>query len=113
MKTIYLIKSESQMGDLSYKIGITGRDPIKRLKELQTGTSSDLKVLYTFKSNFGTLLESSLHKHYNIDKIRGEWFTITNEELEKFLNVCYKIENNLKILHEENSYFQNRKSNSF
>jgi hypothetical protein len=108
MKTIYLIKSESPSGDLSYKIGITGRDPYDRLDELQTGSPNTLVIMYTFKSKYGNLLESTLHKHFNINNIRGEWFELNQEEIKNFPNICYKIENNLKILHEENTYFQNK-----
>lgn len=108
MKIIYLIKAISDLGDISYKIGITGRNPEQRLKELQTGTSQELKVISTFKSKYGTLLESALHTHY--EHIRGEWFNISNEEVHNFLEVCSKIENNLKIIHEENTYFQQKRN---
>lgn len=94
------------MGEISYKIGITGRDPKKRVKELQTGTPNDLNILYTFETKYGNLLEVTLHRHYNIDNIRGEWFTLSNEEINNFLNECYKIENNFKTLHDESPYFQ-------
>jgi hypothetical protein len=36
MKWIYLIKAETELGEETYKIGITKREPKQRLKELQT-----------------------------------------------------------------------------
>ncbi len=109
MKTIYLIKSESPSGDISFKIGITGRNPQKRLSELQIGTPDNLHIICTFESKYGNLLESTLHNRFNMGNIHGEWFSLTDDELKNFLNTCYKIESNLKIMHEENTYFQSKK----
>ena len=55
------------------KIGYTRRDPNKRLKQLQTGSSSELELLYYVEAN-GFNTERHLHRLFNGLKIQGEWF---------------------------------------
>lgn len=45
MGYIYLIRNRE---NLTYKIGVTKNDPEKRVKQLQTGNSDELDLLYTF-----------------------------------------------------------------
>jgi hypothetical protein len=109
LKNIYLIKAVSASGDVTYKVGKTTRDPKKRLKELQTGNPNKLDISYIFESQYANLLETTLHIHYKPYRLEGEWFMIDDEQVNKFGQVCQKYEENLKILHEQNSYFQNKK----
>lgn len=105
-KYIYLIKSESSLGEEIYKIGLTKKDPNKRLKQLQTGNPNILKIVHIFESNFANLLESTLHKVYEIKRVNGEWFEMDDTEINNFLSLCEKTENNFNILAESNTYFQ-------
>lgn len=92
MKQVYLIFS---LNEGEYKIGIS-KYPEKRIKQLQTGNPSELKILYTFKSELSSQIESALHRSYYA--VRGEWFSLTIEEELDFLNQCKKIETNLRFL---------------
>lgn len=55
------------------KIGYTRKDPNKRLKQLQTGSSSELELLYYVEAN-GFNTERYLQRLFNGLKIHGEWF---------------------------------------
>ena len=59
MKWIYLIKAELE-GIEYYKIGITKREPQKRLKELQTGNALQLELVKIFHTEFGNLFVTSV-----------------------------------------------------
>jgi len=53
------------------KIGFSG-SPRLRLKDLQTGSPYDLKLLYTFPG--GEVSEGMLHELWRSIHCRGEWF---------------------------------------
>ena len=56
MGYIYLIEDRNNN---TYKIGVTKRDPEKRLKKLQTGNSSELKIKYLYKCvEFSNIIDS-------------------------------------------------------
>lgn len=113
MKWIYLIKAESELGEESYKIGITKRKPEQRLKELQTANSSELSIVETFKTDIGNEVETTLHRTYGTSNLKGEWFDLTDEQLESFLSNCEIIESNLKIIRKNNSWYQKKYSQKF
>jgi len=48
MKRVYLIQS---LENSYYKIGVS-KDPKKRIKQLQTGNSSELKLVESYPSDF-------------------------------------------------------------
>lgn len=70
---IYIITD----GDNNFKIGVTKKDPEKRLKQLQTGHPKKLTIVSTFKVPAEKVfyLEKEAHKtvQYKYQK-RGEWF---------------------------------------
>jgi hypothetical protein len=108
VKWIYLIKAEIEDVEY-YKIGITKREPMKRLKELQTGNALQLELIKVFHTNFGNLFESTLHRTYLMEKEKGEWFALTKEQVDGFILTCNKIENNLRYVYENNSFIENKK----
>ena len=61
MKYIYLIQS---LEDSYYKIGVS-KHPKKRIKELQTGNSSELKLVDTYQSEFAHQIEKTLQRRYS------------------------------------------------
>lgn len=69
----YLIK-DSRTG--ATKIG-KSNNPLKREKTLQSDALS-LELLYTCDDNIETLL----HKKYKDKRIRGEWFNLTDKDIE-------------------------------
>lgn len=101
LKTIYLIKS---LDNGYYKIGIS-KNPIKRLKQLQTGNSSLLEIVKEYKSEYANYIEKVLHRQFNSYRKEGEWFELSLDIQLTFINECKKIENNIKILKESDNIF--------
>lgn len=82
----------------SFKIGVTKRDVIKRLKELQTGSSGELFIKSTFNSNHPYQLEKMLHKKYFSKKMINEWFALDIDDINDFLYNCDKYESILNSI---------------
>ena len=81
-----------------YKIGVTKQSKNKRLKQLSTGNSKDLKLVNEFKSEFAYKLESVLHRQFKDKKVNKEWYALDKIDVENFITTCLKYENNFKIL---------------
>ena len=58
MKDVYLICDAKNN---TYKIGVS-KNVDKRLKQLQTGNSNDLHLVYKIRTEYPFILESMLHK---------------------------------------------------
>jgi hypothetical protein len=101
MKYIYLIQS---LEDGYYKIGIS-KNPNKRIKQLQTGNSSPLKLINYYKTDFAEKIEGNLHRKYKNLHKEGEWFDLSIEQEVSFIDECKKIEENIKFLIENNNPF--------
>ena len=99
MAHVYLIEDDTNN---TFKIGLTKGDPNKRLKNLQTGNSSQLKIRYVFDTDYPYRLENMLHKHYQTSNIRSEWFHISDPD--NFVTKCNEFSN---IIHSllDNPYF--------
>lgn len=106
MINVYLISAEIE-GKKVYKIGFTRRDISKRIKEFKTGNASEFSIVDSFKSKWGTKIESILHKSFDSKKIDGEWFNFTEEDIQDFRKKCELIHQNLQTV-SETSYFQER-----
>lgn len=113
MKYVYLVKATTNQGEESYKIGVTKNDPQKRIKQLQTGNPSELTLIDTYYSKFGTTIESYLHRTYAMNKIKGEWFSLDKEQIELFQEQCKKLETNLKMIQEDNTWYESLKKKNF
>ena len=72
--TLYVIGSPSG----PTKVGITGADPYRRLKALQTGSPVPLDVFaYTpVPANRGFGIEHEVHKYLADKRMNGEWFNL-------------------------------------
>ena len=57
-------------------------DPQRRLRSLQTGSSSELSLVHCIvvDEDQGRLLERQFHREYAYRRVRGEWFRCTVEE---------------------------------
>lgn len=71
---IYVIQEEVSK---AFKIGIS-KNPEARLKQLQTGNSSKLSLIYTTKAESRFQDELELHKLFEEYKLQGEWFQLNN-----------------------------------
>lgn len=101
MKYVYLIRAEENG---MYKIGVS-KDPKKRVKQLQTGSNEDLKLIESFASNHPHKVETALHNRFFPNKKRGEWFSLGITEEINFISECVKIEQNIKYLIQEGNMF--------
>lgn len=108
MYSIYLISSEYENMKF-YKIGWTKRDPNKRLKELKTANSQNLKIEKVFQSKYGPRIEANLHRRFNNKRCNGEWFELSNEDVNKFENICKKENDIFEFLLSENDCIKNSK----
>jgi hypothetical protein len=85
--TIYVIGPD--IPSTPYKIGITsGSDTRKRKSALQTAHWMELKEVW--KSNVfdrADLIEKKLHKHFEKQRVRGEWFNITKADITDIPNL--------------------------
>ncbi len=101
---IYLVCSEIG-GQKLHKIGYTRRTIEKRIKEFKTGNASDIYLVDSFQSEWGTKIESQLHRIYKSKKIGGEWFDLSEDDIIDFSNHCRKIHDNLTLISKQNTYF--------
>jgi hypothetical protein len=83
-----------------YKIGITAKEPEKRLKQLQTGSSDKIDLLRKYKSPFYRKIEKFLHKKYFFYKCEGgsEWFYLPDKDVLNFISECQKSEEMFKSI---------------
>jgi hypothetical protein len=98
---IYLIRN---IEDSTYKIGVTKHNPLKRLKQLQTGSSSQLDLVYSIEADYPYRLEKMLHTHFSLQRKNNEWFSLDLDSLMNFPETCNKLLNIIKSL-ETNPYF--------
>jgi len=63
-----------------YKIG-KANNVKSRLEALQTATPYALELILTFKTKYPLRLESHLHYHFRNQNVRGEWFTLSDNDL--------------------------------
>ena len=98
---IYLIQD---LENSRYKIGIS-KNPSKRVEQLQTGNSSKLKLVETYKSEHASIVEKALQRRYAYLKKEGEWFDFSIEEEQAFFSECTRIEKGIVFLKKNNSVF--------
>lgn len=101
MKYIYLIQS---LEDSYYKIGVS-KHPKKRVKQLQTGNSSELKLVEIYESEHAHKVERALQRRYSYLKKEGEWFDLSIKEDVSFLTDCKQIEDSINILKNNGNVF--------
>jgi len=79
--TVYVIGPD--VSGTPYKIGITsGSNTDKRKTSLQTAHWMDLKLVWKSDLlNRADLIETKLHKHFEKQWVRGEWFNITKQDI--------------------------------
>ncbi len=112
MKYVYLFNVE---GTNVYKIG-NSKHPQKRLLQLQTGNPFNFNIIHIFESKFATKLESFLHNKFSYKKyseesgeLNGEFFSLTKEDVENFIEYCQQFENNMILMESSNTYIQDKK----
>ena len=98
---IYLIKNEDSE---QVKVGI-GKKPETRLKQLQTGSSGKLTLLYKREVEFASVVERNLHNFYSEQRGSGEWFDLYGVNIEDIDNQITLYEKNIIALKESDNPF--------
>jgi hypothetical protein len=62
------------------KIGYTQGEPEVRLKQLQTGSAADLRLMACHPGTLET--ERQIHEKFSSQRLRGEWFEMSEDLLE-------------------------------
>lgn len=108
MGNVYLLLETDKYGQERHKIGMTKRDPHKRVKELSTGNSNVITLLHKFESNHYKNIERMLHIKFNTQKTEAnnEWFTLEDSQVLRFLETCKEIENTVILLKENNPFYK-------
>lgn len=110
-KKVYLISSDVN-GEKFFKIGYTKRKVSERLKEFKTGNCSDLSIVHVYEANeYAVSIENSFHKYFKSSKIEGEWFSLTESDVNSFLSLCDKFYNMFDNLSKNNTYLADRNVN--
>ncbi len=102
MYNVYIISSEINNKKL-YK-----RNVGMRIKEFKTGNASEFDIVDTFTSKWGTKIEKFLHRYFKGNKINGEWFDLSADQVDEFREICEKSHNNFEILNSYNTYVIDR-----
>ncbi len=82
MGYLYILQSGEYL-----KIGISKNHPRQRVKQLQTGSAQEIKLLKFYRRKDYKQLEKYLHQKFRRRRIRGEWF---NVELETVTSIIEK-----------------------
>lgn len=107
MGYVYLIGEMDNKG--RYKIGSTkAKDVNKRLKQLQTGNSSELFIKEIYETEHPFKLEKMLHNHFKSSNLIGEWFELSESDTEAFKRVCEEKEKIISSLKNNPFYFNTR-----
>jgi hypothetical protein len=101
VKSVYLIQS---LEEGYYKIGVS-KNPKKRVKQLQTGNSSELKLIASFSSEYAHKIEKSFHSRFSYLKKEGEWFDLSLIEALSFVEDCKRIHESIDILKKSGNVF--------
>lgn len=107
MAFVYLIGENKD--ENTYKIGVTKHKDIKnRMNELQTGNSNELFIKDYFETKYPYKLEKMLHRHFYNKNILNEWFSLNNDDIKSFKDICLKYNNILDSL-KYNPFFNKKK----
>lgn len=100
---VYLIGEKDKEG--KYKIGSTkANDVNKRLKQLQTGNSSELFLKEAYQTDYPFKLEKMLHNKLKQYSLIGEWFELDNKLVGDFKSLCDYYTSIIECL-KDNPYF--------
>ena len=107
MINIYLISSDTN-GKKLYKIGITKRSILERMKEFKTGNAAELIIVDSFVSKWARKIEASFHRSLKSKKVSGEWFDLEEEDIASFKQRCETMHENFEIIESVNTYYIDR-----
>ena len=86
--SIELMIGRPLVGDFFYKIG-NSKNPESRLKSLQTSNPSELELIFTYgcqTKDESLFFERCMHQLFSSFRHRGEWFFMSNEIVQRFID---------------------------
>ena len=101
MKYVYLIQS---LENGYYKVGVS-KHPQKRILQLQTGNSSELKLVEIYQSEIANKIEKILQNRLSPYRKTGEWFDMPMESIANFGRECQSIEEMIGFLKKNDNIF--------
>ena len=103
---VYLLVQINEIGQETYKIGITKNNPNIRLSTLQTGNPNKINILHVYETENYKKVELWLHKKYSASKTnaKNEWFSLKNDQVLSFIADCIKINSTIEYLKKENPF---------
>lgn len=93
----------------TYKIGVTRNITSNRIKKLQTGNSTELHIVNTYKCEFPFRLEKMLHLHFSAKHELNEWYKLCIDDIVGFTNICDMLNDRIKILSNNPFFMKNIK----
>ncbi|MGL5691952.1 MAG: GIY-YIG nuclease family protein [Bacteroidales bacterium] len=93
MGKIYLL----QVADF-FKIGYTKNNVHDRVRQLQTGCPDQITIKHIFETKHKMKIERTLHRIYAHNRVSGEFFELSYEDVSSFMSICEKYEKSLDIL---------------
>jgi hypothetical protein len=79
---IYIIKS-----DFGYKIG-KSKDAKNRVKNIGLQLPFKIELIFQFYVEGYHMKEKQLHEQFKNKHINGEWFNLSDEDIEAIKNIC-------------------------
>lgn len=105
MGHVYLIGNKEIPN--TYKIGVTNSKNVnKRLKQLQTGNSSELYIKESFETEYPFKVEKMLHNRFKTSSLVGEWFELSENDVEAFKGICEEVSVIIESLKDNPFYFK-------
>lgn len=91
IKYIYLIQ---QINTNNFKVGYSN-NPSKRVKQLQTGSNIQLRLIIAIPTNLYIMTEKHLHEYLGFKYHQfNEWFVIPKNDIESVIKyICNSIKN--------------------
>jgi hypothetical protein len=102
MGTVYLLGDYER--EHYYKIGVTKGSVEKRIKKLQTGNASEIYLVNKYETKYPFFLETRLHQRFDKNRIKNEWFELSDDDVRNFEFYCKNVEEMIEAL-EENPFF--------
>jgi hypothetical protein len=90
----------------AYKIGIS-YDPKTRKRTLQRDKYSVVLYAYVYQltREDAFAFEKKLHNKYNTKRLEGEWFELTNEELQEVIDEFKEVEQTRRLIDNKDGFF--------
>jgi hypothetical protein len=82
MQYIYLLSSSG-----FFKIGVAN-DVSSRIASLQTGNPHPIKLISCYGFQNAEFVERALHQKYSNERLRGEWFNLSDKHIDEFEVLC-------------------------